>query len=304
MFIEYQLEDERKFVRINYYEELIQKQYNDKVRKLKIYRKMIGNKIQKFNKIKKVELIKIQDVQNIQCHLDKLEKLIIDNCTLNFNYELNTIVNPLMKKIQIVNCNIRTLQIINITYFPKLKILDLSNNKLTHIPNHLHYCKELNICNFSNNEIQTIPMNFNKIQSLKILDISNNHLQRIDMEQLPNSIEVLDLSFNNIYMDTFNIELENCKKIYINGCYFIRNCVFKSNNFEEIYCLDTYFESVRFEQSKYSQLNILCIQLTENCKNDKIKYINIFDNKKIVNLKSCQLSGQSLCKLINNDIYL
>lgn len=300
MYIDYQI-DNSESVRINYYEELLQKKICEKVTKLKIYRKLIGTKIQKFTKLRKVKLIKVQDTINIRNHLEKLENLYLDDCNINSYDIYNTINNPYMKTVRIINCNIQTLQFINLSLFENLLSLDVSNNRLTHIPNYLYKCEKLTYCNLSNNKIQNIPNDFTRLYSLKNLDLSNNIIRYFSIQELPNNIEILDISFNQIYCDKMIVDLEYCKKININGNYFIRDIIFRSNNFEEIYCLDSKFENILFESEEYNFLNILLINLNEDI-NRKSKYINIFE-KKIQNSKVIQLHGQSLYKLFD-DIYL
>ena len=73
-----------------------------------------------------------------------------------------------------------------LSYFPNLKVLDLSKNKITTIPDSLAFLSNLIKLNLSKNQIEFIPETINELTDLEELDLWDNFI-----EVLPRSLENL-----------------------------------------------------------------------------------------------------------------
>jgi Leucine-rich repeat (LRR) protein len=199
-----------------------------------------------------------------------------DNLNLNLNFNYSN-----LHTIKINNCNLQSLHFLQSCFylFNQLNNLDISNNLLTHIPKNLHLCKSLNYINFSNNHIYYIPDDFNKIKSLTNLDISNNQITYIN--NIPNQLNILDISFNSLKLEEITIDLENfynLKKLNLNGCIYIKNLYLLNNCLEEIYIMETLIDNIYFNLNSldnYKNLKIFVYKYTS-----KVKNLSIYDKLK------------------------
>lgn len=73
----------------------------------------------------------------------------------------------------------------------QIKILNLSNNQLTHLPCNIQKLKELYSCNISNNQICQLPMSITTLSKVCSFNARNNHLT-----DLPNNLKEM----KNLYI--------------------------------------------------------------------------------------------------------
>lgn len=93
----------------------------------------------------------------------------------------------------------------NLTIFPEkifdlaesLEILDLSNNRLSDLPD-LSRLKKLKIAFFSNNNFKKVPNAFKKCSELYMLGFKANQIELLDEDILPSTISWLILTDNKI----------------------------------------------------------------------------------------------------------
>ncbi|XP_064081682.1 E3 ubiquitin-protein ligase LRSAM1-like [Macrobrachium nipponense] len=80
-----------------------------------------------------------------------------------------------------------------------LELLDLSNNKLSHLPESISKLKKLKVLKLSNNKIKTLPHSFSELRNLQELYLSSNRLSKVPtcICALPN-LRVLTLKDNSI----------------------------------------------------------------------------------------------------------
>nr|XP_022312461.1 toll-like receptor 13 [Crassostrea virginica] len=70
-------------------------------------------------------------------------------------------------------------------FLPKLKILDLSNNLITYMPEKLFsFTKNIAILNLSNNEIETISFDLTSALELQEIDLSFNKIMKLDLDSM------------------------------------------------------------------------------------------------------------------------
>jgi hypothetical protein len=180
-----------------------------------------------------------------------LTELVIKKCDLA---ELNKLP-PNIEKIVLNNCG---LKIISCQEFPNtLKIIDLCHNEIelfidikktiTHLyldNNNLQYIhdipedSQLKVLSLKNNQIKTVDflVDVNLIE----LYLNNNSIENIDI--LSNTIEILEISKNNIF--TIAILPENLKTLIAFHCkihkflfelpYFLEKLDLYNNNLEEL----------------------------------------------------------------------
>lgn len=105
--------------------------------------------------------------------------------------------------------NLHNLRILHLSYnrlttFPEscvsnwteLEELNLSGNKLQHLPDNLCNLKHLRVLRVHSNQLQSTPM-LAKIASLRVLDLAHNQLDKINLVVLvPKKLQFLDLSCN------------------------------------------------------------------------------------------------------------
>jgi Leucine-rich repeat (LRR) protein len=102
-----------------------------------------------------------------------------------------------IEKLYLSNCNLTTND--NLNSFSKLKLLDLSLNKISRLP--AIKTKELVELNISNNQLTYIDYNtFWGLNTIQILDLSHNSLTNLKKATFSNLkfLRKLDLSYNNL----------------------------------------------------------------------------------------------------------
>ncbi|XP_054000596.1 leucine-rich repeat protein SHOC-2-like [Hylaeus anthracinus] len=162
---------------------------------------------------------------------DKEQKQIIENQLL-----LNNQFSSL--SINVTKCSLDLVQ------------LNLSENRLSNLPNSLHLLKKLVYLNLDYNQLTSIPDIICELTSLKTLKASHNRIKDVtnNLETLSN-LEDLDLSFNELTnLPISCAKLNHLKKLYLMG-----------NRFNEIpNCVTTGMHSLQifnFSQNGQSKLN-------------------------------------------------
>lgn len=114
-------------------------------------------------------------------NLKKVPNYIFDLANLE---ELNLSNNEISGAIQAEIHNLK-----------KLKILDLSNNKMTGVPAEIGQLKNLEILNLSNNLLTGLPHELGNLQNLKELNLSGNNYSQQDLDiilkKLPKEITII-----------------------------------------------------------------------------------------------------------------
>ena len=160
------------------------------------------------------ESITALDIERIRrLSVNNVYKIYIHNTSITDLPNLFNDVNVLsmFENVNILklsnNKKLTTIQAAFVGAFPRLKQLEMTNNKITHIPTelfsgvYLRNLKNLELFNLSNNELTEVPEEFSKLPYLVYIDFSHNELSA-----LPTSLEyysrlnrriVLNLNNNN-----------------------------------------------------------------------------------------------------------
>lgn len=63
-----------------------------------------------------------------------------------------------------------------------LKVLDISYNEFSVIPDEINLLKSLTECYVNNNRLKKLPENICTLEKLEVLDVSNNNLKQLPVE--------------------------------------------------------------------------------------------------------------------------
>ena len=107
----------------------------------------------------------------------------------------------------------------NLTEFPlailsladTLEILDLSNNKLSTLPNEITQLHKLKIVFASNNCFDTLPAILGKCQNLEMIGFKSNQIKRVPAQALPDKLRWLILTDNKI--ETLPARVGECSRL-------------------------------------------------------------------------------------------
>lgn len=70
----------------------------------------------------------------------------------------------------------------------KLRILNMSGNKLTGIPAEVGQLSDLEVLDVSNNQITGLPLEIGNLKNLKVLVLNGNNYSKTDLEQIREQI--------------------------------------------------------------------------------------------------------------------
>lgn len=103
----------------------------------------------------------------------------------------------------------------HINAFVNLKTLDLSHNRLRYISRQIVHCSKLESINLEENDIDHLPLDFDKLDCLKTINLRNNNIDTFPspLYDLKN-IEYIDLSMNR--MNCLPAKVRTCQAIEIN----------------------------------------------------------------------------------------
>ncbi len=148
------------------------------------------------------KLLPYKDNRDFIYRIKKCEKTgLLDLEMLNLN---NSDVEEILNYVTEKNITVRMLDLSNnqlttlpesITKLPSLKRLFLSNNQLITLPESIGDLQSLEILGLGINQLTTLPESIGKLQSLKKLFLGNNHFTT-----LPESITKLQ-SLEKLYLD-------------------------------------------------------------------------------------------------------
>lgn len=97
-----------------------------------------------------------------------------------------------------------------ISSWPELEELNISGNKLQHLPDNLSNLRNLRVLRVHSNQLQTTPA-LAKVTTLRVLDLAHNQLDKINLTILVSKkLQFLDLSCN-IQLQVDAKQLQNCR---------------------------------------------------------------------------------------------
>lgn len=140
----------------------------------------------------------------------QLERLYATNNSLN-DRVLDTLVSLTSLRILHLSYNrLTTFPESCVSNWPELEELNISGNKLQHLPDNLSNLRNLRVLRVHSNQLQSTPV-LSKIVSLRVLDLAHNQLDKINLTVLvPKKLQFLDLSCNN-QLQVDAKQLQSCR---------------------------------------------------------------------------------------------
>ena len=140
----------------------------------------------------------------------QLERLYATNNNLN-DRVLDTLISLSSLRILHLSYNrLTTFPESCISNWPELEELNISGNKLQHLPENLSNLRNLRVLRVHSNQLQSTPV-LSKILSLRVLDLAHNQLDKINLTILvPKKLQFLDLSCNN-QLQVDAKQLQSCR---------------------------------------------------------------------------------------------
>jgi Leucine-rich repeat (LRR) protein len=128
------------------------------------------------------------DVSENSLRLNQLEMILLSQFQFSFGCIHSLVLhhNPLMQlsslfnelhsltKLELAFCQLTSFNSFQIENFPSLKYLDISNNKISGLPNNFYLATALEFLSLENNEFTTIPSYLGILPNLKTLLIQGN----------------------------------------------------------------------------------------------------------------------------------
>lgn len=140
----------------------------------------------------------------------QLERLYATNNCLT-DRVLDTLVNLMSLRILHLSFNrLTAFPESCISNWPELEELNISGNKLHHLPDNLSNLRSLRVLRVHSNQLQSTPA-LSKIASLRVLDLAHNQLDKINLNVLVSKkLQFLDLSCNN-QLQVDAKQLQSCR---------------------------------------------------------------------------------------------
>jgi Leucine-rich repeat (LRR) protein len=128
------------------------------------------------------------DLSENSLHLNQLEMILLSQFQFSFGSFHSLVLhhNPLLQlsslfnemhsltKLELAFCQLTSFNSFQIENFPSLKYLDISNNKVSGLPNNFYLATALDFLSLENNEFTTIPSYLGILPNLKTLLIQGN----------------------------------------------------------------------------------------------------------------------------------
>ena len=243
-----------------------------------------------------------EDVMSIDLSFNNLKTFSWKNCTCKKLKKINLQFNKL-ESFSFKDCP-ETLEEIDISgnfiknlkgFFPKkLKILNISSNKLQKIPmEYFKNCTFLKDLNLQNNKISEWTWDKNYLRKLQNFNICHNKIKNFSWYNKPKSLKFVDLSFNGL----FDFSFVNCpllEVLYIQDIN-LRKIIWKHSpvTLKELILSGNYLENFTWEDCECKELEKIYLiksrikKFTWNSCPKKLKYINIRENNFDFDWKNC-----------------
>jgi Leucine-rich repeat (LRR) protein len=201
------------------------------------------------NGLKSIEAFCLQQLKNLEIldlNSNKLEKLN--------EYSLYNLSNLNMLDLSFNRINSMEKINMGLSYLRSLETIDLSSNSIEFInENNFNFSLKLRDINLNENKIRFIHSNtFLKLRSIVSLKISKNNLENFDLNVLNSeSIQELDLSFNNISLTSLEFKAKSIKKIVLEKVNFVGSRKIDFKNF-----LDPILEYLDYSNNRLNDFEI------------------------------------------------
>ena len=131
-------------------------------------------------------------VERVEAAKDNGGYLDLSNCQLT---QVPDAVFLLMKNVNIHSCNLSNNLITKIppklpNNFCLIKVLDLSNNKLTSPPREMTNCSMMETLDMSSNLFETLPSVIADMPSIRSINAKNNSIAEIDVEVVTKNVQL------------------------------------------------------------------------------------------------------------------
>ena len=149
-------------------------------------------KIYSLTKVEKMASGCARVVERVEAAKDNGGYLDLSNCQLT---QVPDAVFLLMKNVNIHSCNLSNNLITKIppklpNNFCLIKVLDLSNNKLTSLPREMTNCSMMETLDMSSNLFETFPSVIADMPSIRSINAKNNSIAEIDVEVVTKNVQL------------------------------------------------------------------------------------------------------------------
>jgi hypothetical protein len=254
---------------------------------------ILPEKVSEFISVKKltIENAKICSLLNLP---KKLEILIVKKSEFIFSTSLSGVILPkTLKILTIIDSNLTN---IDLSCMSNLQNIVLTNNDLVEINELPRMLKSLMLQENRNLNVNNIP-NFSNLENLKDLSLKKTCLN--DLENIPNSVEKLEISYNNL--KKINNLPKNLKMLDASNCQLksIDEISLVATNLKYLNLSNNMIEILPTLPDTIEEVNIsdnLLVKIENNIMPGQLKVFNIDNNK---NLQLSEIQMNNLRNLIN-----